>query len=584
MVPIMRAFSDPRYRRIVAVMGAQMGKTEAFWNVIGWRLDDDPTPILYIGPTQKLTESMSSDRVMKMLRSVPSLWEKLEKGKKNKITEKFIGGVRLGFAWAGSPTELAGHPAGLVLLDERDRMENSVGGEGDPGELAEARIATFPDGKLAFVSTPTEGTVEVARHEATGVEHWKVGESVQSPIWRLWQEGTRHEWAVPCPDCGEYFIPRFRHLHWPKDSTPHEALHTSTLACINCGSMIQSSAMHAMNAAGRFVAPGQRVERDGTVTGEAPATETASYWVSGLCSPWQTFGQRARSFLSAVRSGDQNRVRTVINTRFGEMYAERGDAPSWERVMQLRADYVMGDVPEGVLGLTAGVDVQKDRLIYVVRGWAYSSGAYLIDFGELWGDTEQPDVWARLADVLGAPYGGKQIRRTLIDSGYRPTPVYAFCRQWPLTLPSKGHDTQGKPVNIVPIDITLSGKVIKRGAQLCHVDVGFFKSMIHGRIDWPAGQPGAWHLPSDTPDEYARQIVAESRIPLPSGGMIWKRHDPENHALDCEVYAAAAARSLGWDRLRAPVVEAAKDEAAPAVSRVPAAPTRRVVGRLGGWR
>lgn len=579
MVPIMRAFADPRYRRIVAVMGAQMGKTEAFWNAIGWRLDDDPTPILYIGPTQKLTESMSSDRVMKMLRSVPSLWDKLEKGKKNKITEKFIGGVRLGFAWAGSPTELAGHPAGLVMLDERDRMENSVGGEGDPGELAEARIATYPDGKLAFVSTPTEGTVEVARHESTGIEHWKVAEAVQSPIWRLWQEGSRHEWSVPCPECGEYFVPRFRHLHWPKDSTPHQALKSASLTCINCGGLVDHAQMHGMNAAGRFVAPGQRVEKGGAVVGEAPATETASYWVSGLCSPWQTFGQRARDFLRAVKAGDQNKVRTVINTRFGELYAERGDAPSWERVMALRTDYVMGDVPESVLGLTAGVDVQKDRLIYVVRGWTYSSGAYLIDFGELWGDTEQPDVWASLAEVLTTPYGTKHIRRALIDSGYRPTPVYAFCRQWAVALPSKGHaDTHSKPVNIVPIDITLSGKTIKRGAQLCHVNVGFFKGMIHGRIEWPADQPGAWHLPSDVSEDYARQIVAESRVPLPSGTVIWKRHDPENHALDCEVYAAAAARSLGWDRLRAPAPVVSQPAPTAPVAR-PAQPVRRIMSR-----
>jgi len=92
MIPIMRAMVDPRVRRVVTVCGAQMGKTEGFWNVIGWRLDDDPAPILYIGPTQKLVESMSSDRVMKMLQSVPTLWDKLAKGKKNKITEKFIAG------------------------------------------------------------------------------------------------------------------------------------------------------------------------------------------------------------------------------------------------------------------------------------------------------------------------------------------------------------------------------------------------------------------------------------------------------------------------------------------------------------
>jgi phage terminase large subunit GpA-like protein len=579
MVPIMRAFSDPSYRRIVAVMGAQMGKTEAFWNVIGWRLDDDPTPILYVGPTQKLTESMSSDRVMKMLRSVPSLWDKLEKGKKNKITEKFIGGVRLGFAWAGSPTELAGHPAGLVLLDERDRMENSVGGEGDPGELAEARIATFPDGKLAVVSTPTEGTVDVARHEATGIEHWQVGDAVESPIWRLWQEGSRHEWAVPCPECGDYFVPRFRHLHWPKDSTPHQALHAAALTCINCGGLIQHAQMHAMNAAGRFVAPGQRIEKDGTVTGEAPATEAASFWVSGLCSPWQTFGQRARSFLSAVRSGDPDRIRTVLNTRFGELYAERGEAPTWDRVMELRADYASKEVPEGVLFLTAGVDVQKDRLVYVVRGWTHHMGAYLIEFGELWGDTDQPDVWTLLADYLRTDYGGRQIRLTMVDCGYRPEMVFAFCRAHPIASPARGYQKLTAPIRATLQDVTANGKTIKRGVQVWNVDTDYFKQLIHSRIEWPLDQPGAWRLPVDVSEEYARQIIAESRVPLPSGGMIWKRHDKDNHALDAEVYAAAAARRLGVDRLRAPAAPAPAATDQPAMPRPPAQPVRRIMSR-----
>jgi phage terminase large subunit GpA-like protein len=209
-VPILQAGADFRFRRVVLVMGSQLGKTEALLNLIGWRLDDDPCPILYVSPTQRQAESISRDRLGKMIRSTPSLWSKLAKGQADKISEKWISGVRLGFAWAGSATELASHPAGMVLVDERDRMDATTAGEGDPVSLAEARTATFPDGKVIVCSTPTlEGA---------------------SPIWSLWEEGTRHRWAWPCPHCAEYFVPTLELLRWPEGCTAHQALKAARAA------------------------------------------------------------------------------------------------------------------------------------------------------------------------------------------------------------------------------------------------------------------------------------------------------------------------------------------------------------------
>jgi phage terminase large subunit GpA-like protein len=244
----------------------------------------------------------------------------------------------------------------------------------------------------------------------------------------------------------------------------------------------------------------------------------------------------------------------VVNTRFGELYAERGEAPTWDKVMSLVSDYRSREVPEGVLFLTCGIDVQKDRMVYVVRGWGYSMSAWLIEFGELWGETDQPDVWTRLADFLRTDYQGKQIRLTMIDRGYRRDMVDQFCRTFPSASPARGYDSleRAAPVQASMQDVNAAGKVIKKGIQVWNVDTAYFKDMVHSRIDWPPDQPGAWHLPIDVQPEYAKQIIAESRLPLPSGKVIWKRHDKDNHALDAEVYCAAAARRLGVDRIRAP--------------------------------
>ncbi len=551
VIPIVRACVDPLYRRVLIVMGSQMGKTDGIQlNLIGHRLDDDPVPVLYIGPTRSNVEKVIEPRAVKMFRSAKTLWAKLAKGKRSSKTYKVIAGVSLRFAWAGSATELASEPACLVLVDERDRMENDIGGEGDPVEIADARNSTYPDGKTIVTSSPGIGTVKTIVHKS-GLEHWEVSEDVHSPTWKLWQEGTRHEWSWPCPECKEYFIPRFKLLVWPEGCTPNQALKEAKMTCPHCGSMIDDARKSEMNAKGVFVAPGQSVKK-GKVKGNIPENESASFWVSGLCSPWRTWGQRAKAFLDATRSGDPGRIQAVINTGLGELYGVRGEAPKWSEVGDLRGGYDFDAIPEGVRVLTCGVDVQKDRLYYEVRGWGLNFESWQIRHGELWGETEHDPVWQQLAELLDTPFGRFRIRLMLIDSGYRPgdknkvptNQVYMFCRRFKSRVfPSKGHDTLSKPLKPSKIDVNIGGKVVKNGLQLWHVDTDYFKSWVYARLEWPVGESGAWHLSRETTDDYCQQVVSEGRAVKSSGRVVWIKHG-ENHYLDCAVLNVCAAHIL----------------------------------------
>ncbi len=103
--------------------------------------------------------------------------------------------------------------------------------------------------------------------------------------------------------------------------------------------------------------------------------------------------------------------------------------------------------------------------------------AWLIEHGELYGDTDQPDVWNQLSLVLEGGYGDFNITKMLIDTGYRADKVYEFCRRHPgHAIPVKGHDRQEKPLKSATLDITVRGKTIKKGLQLWHVDTDYFKS------------------------------------------------------------------------------------------------------------
>lgn len=549
---ILAACADPRFREIVAVMASQCAKTETDLNLIGQRMEDDPVPTIVVFPTENAAQSQFEPRLMDMLRSTPSLWAKTAQGKKNRKTAKLIGGVMLRLAWAGSATELASQPAGLVIVDELDRME-PVPGEGDVVQLVKARGTTYPDRKLVITSTPLVGTVDTVRHEATGLEHWRVTapDEIESATWRRWQEGTRHEWAWPCTECNAYFIPRFRWLRWPKGATATEARLTARLQCPWCDATLEDGRKTEMNLRGVFLAPGQSVGEDGTIMGDLAPTETASFWISGLCSPWRTFGEIAQEYVKATALGDPAVMQSVVNTVLGELYSLAGEALPWETLRALQQPYQSGTVPDGVRVVVCGVDVQHNRLIYDVRGFGMRLESWLIQHGELWGETDQEAVWAELGALLLSTFDGWPIRLMLIDSGFRPQPVYDFCRRSQgRGRATKGWERSEKPYRAATIDVTVAGKTVKRGLQLWHLDAGFFKAFVHGRFGWPAGEPGGFHLPEDVPDAYLQELTAERRIVKPSGRPTWLRIRKANHGLDTAALTVAAAYMLHVDRLR----------------------------------
>ena len=148
--------------------------------------------------------------------------------------------------------------------------------------------------------------------------------------------------------------------------------------------------------------------------------------------------------------------------------------------------------------------------------------------------------------------------RAFVDSGFRPGKkdevpehrVYEFCRRHArVAYAVKGFDHRDQPLSVKRIDVTPKGKAAKYGLDLVRLDSDFFKSWVHERVRWPDDQPGGWHLPSDTTEAYCRQIVSEGRVKKPSGGYAWAQRSRENHFLDCEAMAYAAAYMLGVPRI-----------------------------------
>ena len=523
-----------------------MGKTEALLCVVGHRFADGPrVQALIVQPTQDLARTFGGDRVEKLLKYTPSLNAITDWGRMNKLTEKWVAGLKLSVAWSGSASQLSSISCGIVLLDEIDRMERDVGGEGDPVTLARARTKNFARSLMMLTSTPT-------------VED-------DSPIQGHFDEGSREFFEWCCPHCRAWFRPESKHLIWPKSSTPTQAFDNGGLYCPECGAQIEDREKPELNRTGAFCSYDR--DTDGAYyrdPRDCKGEPHRTFWVSGICSPWMTFKELCRNLCAAYASNDTLRIQACINTDFGEVFKTRGDAPAWAEVMATSRPNAPMDVPAGCLKITMGVDVQRDGLFYVLRGWGPNMTSWLLQNGYLEGGTAYDDVWLQLSHVLQTRLKQLPISRCFVDRGYRPEDegfrrpdhqVDLWCRRHlGQAFPVVGRDQQDKPVTSSPLDVTIGGQTLKGGLDLWRVDTDKLKTWIHSRIRWPEDAPnGHWLTHRAIDEDYCKQIVSERVITTPAGRRVWtKPRRRANHYFDCEVYALGAAMSMHFESLQTP--------------------------------
>ena len=505
---IMDAVNDPSVNNIVVMSSAQIGKTEICNNVLGYHIDQDPAPILVVQPTLDMAQAWSKDRLATMLRDTPVLQNKVadprSRDSGNTTLHKVFPGGHITACGANSPSSLASRPIRIVLCDEVDRYPVSAGAEGDPISLARKRSATFWNKKLIMVSTPTV--------------------KGQSRIEQAFFESDQREYYVPCPDCSE-----FRTLKWANVQFDKEAPETAAYVCEDCGSVWDDSKR-------------LRAIRKGEWRAHAPFKGTAGFRLSALYSPWMSLEDGVRDFLEARKQPATLRV--WINTYLGETWEEEGQRVDDIGVSERREDY--GDtLPDGVIIITAGVDVQDDRLEMEIVGWGRNEESWSLEYKTIYGDPSSPIVWGELDTHLRKTYfhiRGVElpIRSVCVDSGGHHTQsVYAFCkaREGRRVFAIRGVGGEGKP---------LVGRPTINNAQrvkLFPVGVDTAKELVYSRLRITEPGAGYCHFPASYDDEYFRQITAEQLVSRYHKGFLrreWQKIRPRNEALDCRVYALAA--------------------------------------------
>jgi phage terminase large subunit GpA-like protein len=507
---IQDAVSDPTVERVVVMSSAQVGKTVTLENVVGFHIHQDPAPILVLMPTLEMAQAFSKDRLATMLRDSPCLRGKVKdpraRDSGNTMLHKTFDGGHITLTGANSPANLASRPIRIVLCDEIDRYPASAGSEGDPVNLAVKRSATFWNRKIVLTSTPTIKGLSRIEH---AFEH----------------SDQRHYW-VPCPDCGEYQVLAWSGVHWDEGKPE-----TARYCCEHCGSLIEERHKARMLQSGEWRAG-------------ASFSGTAGFHLNELYSPWRRWSDVATDFLQAKHGGTEM-LKTWVNTSLGEPWEDQGDAVEATGLMARVENYTVDDLEP--LAVTAGVDVQKDRLEVSVFAWGAGEECWLLEHAQLPGDTARPEVWQELHEVLVE----HEPNAVAVDSGFNASQVYAFCERRRFAFAIKGASGFDRP--LVEDDRKRARRLRNRRkiggspVQIIGVDQG--KVIIHSRLRIMQPGHGYIHFARDeVDDEYFAQLAAEKLVVKHRMGRAtqeWVQQRPRNEALDCAVYALAALRLWG---------------------------------------
>ena len=590
--PYLRGIMDalsPRHpaQRISFMKAAQVGATEAGNNWIGFVIHHAPGPMLAVLPTVEMAKRTSRGRIDPLIEDSPALKERVQPARSrdagnSMLSKEFPGGI-LVLTGANSATGLRSMPARYVFLDEVDAYPASADEEGDPVTLAEARTTTFAHRRKVFmVSTPT----------IRGL----------SRIEREFEASDQRRYFVPCPHCDHRQWLQFERLRWAKGRPE-----TAAYSCESCERPIAEHHKTEMLARG-----------DWRATAVSANPHAIGFHLSALYSPigWKSWEQIARDWLAA--QGSDEMLRAARNTLLGETWVESGEAPDWQRLADRRIAFP-AQIPAGGLFLTAGADVQKDRIEVDVWAWGRGLESWLVDHIVLPGGPDDPACWDKLTSLLGRTWTHQNgaimtLAKLAIDTGYESAAVYAWARKQGIAqvAPVKGLEgfNRATPVSGPTfVDANVNGKKLKRGARLWTVATATFKAETYRylRIERPSDEDralgvvpaaGTIHLPDWADSEWLKQLVAEQLVTIRDrrgyARQEWQKLRERNEALDTRVYARAAVWILGADRFdermwRQLEKQAGVETTSAAPNPEPEKPTAPQAGRIAaprrrGWK
>lgn len=500
------AIWEPAVERVTVVKPVRVGFTSLLTGALASFVANDPSPVLVLLPTTGDCRDYMVSDIEPIFGATPAVRallsaEGVDEDRNTLLSRRFPGGT-LKVVSAKAPRNLRRHNVRVLMIDEADAMES--GAEGSPIKLAERRTLSFANRKIILGSTPI---LEETSH-----------------VLRAYAESDQRVFEVPCASCGAFHEITWQHIEW-EEGKPH----TAAYRCPSCEDLIEERYKAGMVEQGRWRA----LRPD--VKGHAGFRLNAL--VSGLTNA--AWGKLAAEFV--VARDDPAQLQTFVNTLLAQGWREATDDLD-ELALQSRCKpFDLNRIPIEVLLLTAGVDVQDDRLEVTVLGWGREQDIHVMGHIVLWGTPDDDATWRQLDELLQQryrhPHGGHlRIEAAAVDSGDGDWTdrVYGFCfpRASRRVMAIKGVFGSRPALQMS------KGKV--KGGHLFLVGVDGIKTLLMSRL--ARGQSIQF---SDTLEPvWFEQLTAEKKVVRYSRGQPVKRFERKlgarSEALDCTVYAYAA--------------------------------------------
>jgi phage terminase large subunit GpA-like protein len=512
---VAEALDDPEFERVSIMKSARVGASTLLISLVGYWATRDPGPIGYLQPRDSDARDFMTSEFEAVMDASPCLKDvfRYEASGRNwrrgNMTTRFFPGGSLRTLAARSPRNLRRITLRYLIADETEGYESDPK-EGNTVLLAERRTLSFSNRRIVQASTPKL--------------------DAPSFIGDAFAAGDRRLYHVCCVSCGRLTPIAWKDIEWPPDR-PEEAY----FRCPRCGERVEERHKRQMVESGAWIA--MRPE----VRGHA-----SFHWTS-LTSllPKASWGVLAAEFLAA--KDDPTKLQTFVNLVLGEPWRAAGDELEDAALISRREPFSLDRLPLEVLAITAGCDVQADRVEIVFVGHDRGSTAYILAHQIAWGPTTEDGVWQDLDELLKAqwrhPGGGLiGVDAAAIDAGDGGMfdRVMKFCaarasrRVWAI----KGAAGFSRPA------FQQSFSTKKSGQRLYIVGVDALKLQLHERL-----KRGSTVRFSETLElVFFEQLTAERLVTRMSRGRPVRRFEAipgrRSEALDGTIYALAARAGL----------------------------------------